>query len=241
MSVGDRLARGDKSANFSVQSTLSDFGNDLLFNEDEVAEKYGLTPYEVEEWQQRRLAGDTIPDLETAAVLAEKKSSKEKLGFTVTDKRFLLSSLGQAAPVEERKFPEPVYASLTPILDRILVMRVTPDKNLEIQEDGSVVNKTSGIAMPAKYRQHSNTAVVLKTGDFVIVGGQKIPMDEVVRPGDRVTYGDYNSEVFLLSEKLTRQLCDEVKVNYEKDPQGLRIVRVQDVRGVERPVEVKSE
>lgn len=241
MSVGDRLARGDKSANFSVQSTLSDFGNDLLFNEDEVAEKYGLTPHEVEEWQARRLAGDDIPDLETAAIRKEKEESKKKLGFTVTDKRFLLTSVDDKPSAQERKYPDTEYASTTPILDRILVMRVAPDKNLEILDDGSVRNKTTGMVMPAKYRQHSNIAVVLATGDFVIVGGLRIPMSEVVRPGDRVTYGDYNSEVFYMPEKAVRDLCDVVKVNYEKDPQGLRIVRVQDVRVVERPVEVKSE
>jgi hypothetical protein len=51
-----------------------------------------------------------------------------------------------------------------------------------------------------------------------------------------VTYGDYNSEVFLMDEAKVQQLCDAVQMNYEEDPEGLRVVRVQDVRGVEREI-----
>jgi len=70
----------------------------------------------------------------------------------------------------------------------------------------------------------------------VIIGGQKVPMSDIVRVGDRVTYGDYNSEVFHMDEKRVIALCDAVQMNYEKDEEGLRIVRVQDVRLVEREV-----
>jgi hypothetical protein len=77
--------------------------------------------------------------------------------------------------------------------------------------------------------------VVLAVGKFVILGGQRIAMDEVVRVGCRVTYGDYNSEVFHMSEERQQALCDAVQFNYFTDEDGLRVVRVQDVRGVEYP------
>jgi hypothetical protein len=51
-----------------------------------------------------------------------------------------------------------------------------------------------------------------------------------------VVFGDYTSEVFKLSEEKTRELCDAVEMNYEADPEGLRIVRVQDLRTVEFPI-----
>ena len=57
-----------------------------------------------------------------------------------------------------------------------------------------------------------------------------------VRVGDRVTYGDYNSEVFIMDENKVQELCDAVQMNYEPDPEGIRVVRVQDVRGFEREV-----
>jgi hypothetical protein len=65
-------------------------------------------------------------------------------------------------------------------------------------------------------------------------------MSEVVRVGDRVTYGDYNSEVFLMDEDKVKELCDAVQMNYEPDPEGLRIVRVQDVRGFEYPIKLRA-
>jgi hypothetical protein len=37
-----------------------------------------------------------------------------------------------------------------------------------------------------------------------------------------------------MDEAKVQQLCDAVQMNYEEDPEGLRVVRVQDVRGVER-------
>ena len=74
------------------------------------------------------------------------------------------------------------------------------------------------------------------TGTMVILGGQRIPMEEIVSIGDRVTYGDYNSEVFVMDEKKVRELCDRVQMNYTEDPEGVRIVRVQDIRGFEREI-----
>lgn len=91
--------------------------------------------------------------------------------------------------------------------------------------------------MPAKYRQHSNTGVVLAIGQFVVIGGCKTPLSDVVKVGDRVTYGDYNSEIAYLHEDIVKALCDAVQLNYVEDEDGTRIVRIQDVRGVEPQVE----
>jgi hypothetical protein len=62
-------------------------------------------------------------------------------------------------------------------------------------------------------------------------------MGEVVRVGSRVTYGDYNSEILIMSEPRIQVLCDAISFNYFKDDDGLRVVRVQDVRGVEDPID----
>lgn len=157
-------------------------------------------------------------------------------GITVIDRRpnWLSTAEVKEAPVAPKKYPDKKYKLFSPILDRILVKRCAEGPDMKIMEDGSVLNTKTGLVIAAKYRQHSNIGVVLATGAFVILGGQRIPMDEVVRVGDRVTYGDYNSEVFLMDEKKVEELCDLVKMNYEADPEGLRVVRVQDVRGVER-------
>jgi hypothetical protein len=61
-------------------------------------------------------------------------------------------------------------------------------------------------------------------------------MGEVVRVGDRVTYGDYNSEILVMSKERVLALCDAISFNYFDDYAGLRVVRVQDVRGVEHEV-----
>ena len=61
-------------------------------------------------------------------------------------------------------------------------------------------------------------------------------MNDVVQVGDRVTFGDYNSEVFKQGDEKTQKLCDAVQMNYEADPEGLRVVRVQDIRVIERPL-----
>ena len=60
-------------------------------------------------------------------------------------------------------------------------------------------------------------------------------MRHIVRPGDRVTFGDYNSEVYKQPVEKTQKMCDAVQMNYEADEEGLRVVRVQDIRTVERP------
>jgi co-chaperonin GroES (HSP10) len=178
-------------------------------------------------------------ELHNVAEEEEKDLSKT---ITVIDRRVnYLSEPVDVKPVQlpAQKFPDKEYGVFSPILDRILVKRCADDKDMELLEDGSVRNKKTGLIIAAKYRQHSNVGIVLATGAFVVVGGQRVPMDEVVRVGDRVTYGDYNSEVFPMKEARVRELCDSVGMNFFEDETGTRIVRVQDVRGIER--EVKSE
>ena len=156
-------------------------------------------------------------------------------GLEVIDRRHnYLSETVKEAPKAPKKFPEKKFGTFSPILDRILVKRCTESPDLKIMEDGSILNTKTGLITAAKYRQHSNVGIVLATGSLVILGGQRIPMEEIVRIGDRVTYGDYNSEVFPMDEEKVKALCDAVQMNYEEDPEGLRIVRVQDVRGTER-------
>lgn len=206
MSVGDRLARGDKAAQFSAGTS----------SVDDPIELHNVAP-EIE-----------IPEVNGKPL------------FTVTDRRSFSETrdLPAASPVPEKpaRFPEFEYTTFKPILDRILVKRVSTDKNKEILDDGSERDKRTGLITAAKFRQHSNVGVVLAAGDFVVVGGVKIPMEEVIRPGDRVTYGEYNAESANVPADKVRVLADAVQLDYQDDELGLWIVRVQDVRGVESPI-----
>lgn len=232
---GDLLARGARSAQFAASgSELSEFEYDFKVRRDVVKEKYGLNDSEIAEYELRINAGERF-SLDTAA------SRDEQLwaGITVIDRRPTYSEEvdeAKLAPVIAKKYPEKKYGAFTPILDRILVKRCAESADMKILPDGSVLNTKTGLVVAAKYRQHSNIGVVLAAGPFVILGGQRIPMGEAVRVGDRVTYGDYNSEIFLMDESRVQTLCDAVQMNYEEDAEGLRVVRVQDVRGVEREV-----
>ena len=237
--IGDKLARGMKAAQFAAGgSELSDFEYDLRTRREVVAEKYGLSEMDIESYQLRLDEGERIDlkSVETNKELADE--------LVVIDKR--PTFMGQDTDVKAvaeapQKYPDKTYSLFTPILDRILIKRCTESKEMELLEDGSVRNKKTGLIIAARYRQHSNIGVVLAVGKFVILGGQRIPMEEVVRKGDRVTYGDYNSEVFHMSEDRQQALCDDVQFNYFADDDGLRVVRVQYVRGVEHPIEVPSE
>jgi len=115
-------------------------------------------------------------------------------------------------------------------------MRINDDPEEEMLEDGSTRNRRTGLITAAKYRQHSNTGIVIGLGKYVVLSGVKFDIEEFVSIGDKVTFGDYNSEVFPMDEKKARALCEALQVNYVKDPKGLRIVRVQDVRGFERKI-----
>jgi co-chaperonin GroES (HSP10) len=230
---GDLLARGAKSAQFAAGGgDLSEFEYDFKVRRDVVKEKYGLNDSEIAEYELRINAGERF-SLDTAA------SREEQLGagITVIDRRPTYSEEiddAKAAPVAAKKYPEKKYSLFTPVLDRLLIKRCAESADMKILPDGSVLNTKTNLVVAAKYRQHSNIGIVLAAGPFVILGGQRVPMEDAVRVGDRVTYGDYNSEVFLMDEAKVQQLCDAVQMNYEEDPEGLRVVRVQDVRGVER-------
>jgi co-chaperonin GroES (HSP10) len=159
--------------------------------------------------------------------------------FTVTDKRpsYLDTRLQEAEVIKpvELKFPEPEYTTFKTILDRVLVKRVPTDKNVEVLSDGSLRDKRTGFIIPSKYRQHSNVGVVVAIGDFVTVGGVKVPMEDIVNVRDRVTYGEYNAEAFTISKEKAQELCDDLRINYSgSDEETFWIVRVQDIRGVER-------
>ena len=229
---GDLLARGGKSAQFAAGGgDLSDFEYDFKVRRDVVKGKYGLSDAEIEEYDIRITAGERF-SLPTAAEREEQLGA----GITVIDRRPTYNEEVEAvkvAPVAEKKWPEKNFSLFRPILDRVLIKRCAESSDMKIMSDGSVLNTKTGLVIAAKYRQHSNIGIVLATGKFVILGGQRIAMEEVVRVGDRVTYGDYNSEVFHMDEARVRQLCDAVQMNYEQDDEGLRVVRVQDIRGVE--------
>lgn len=102
------------------------------------------------------------------------------------------------------------YLEFRPILDRIIVKRLD-----ECDE--------TGITVPKKYRQHSNKGIVVAIGDFVVLGGLRVPLSDLVNVGDIVLVGEYNSEKF------------------EKDGEELWIVRLQDVRGIEKFIPAPSE
>ena len=232
--TGDKLARGCKTAQFTAGgSDMSDFEYDVRTRREIVSDKYGLSEAEIAAFEVRMNAGEHI-------ALASVETQKEfGLDITVIDRR--PTFMGQdtevkAAALPELKYPEKSYGEFRPILDRILIKRCAENKDMELLEDGSVMNKKTGLITAAKYRQHSNVGVVLATGRFVILGGQRIDMGEVVRVGDRVTYGDYNSEILVMSKERVLALCDAISFNYFDDDAGLRVVRVQDVRGVEHEV-----
>src|SRR5271157_4016023 len=233
--IGDTLAKGALSAQFAgASSNISDFENDVIYmGVEEVCTKYGLSQADYDEAQARREAGQHLPDLTPVAL-----QDTLEVGFSITDhrKNYLSESTEAAAVKAEapKKYPEPTYGTARPILDRILVMRISDDPDTELLEDGSTRNKKSGLITAAKYRQHSNVGIVLAAGGFVVLGGLRIPMEELIKPGYKVVFGDYNSEVFPMDKMKAEALCDVVGVNYVDDQQGLRIVRVQDVRTVEK-------
>lgn len=223
---GDVLARGERSAQFRAGvSELSEFEHDLAVGAENLRTKYGLSEAEIEHYQELRTSGERF-DL--------KPVQAEELPSLVSNEDRWKSKV---VPAKLKKFADRKYSDPTTILDRVLVKRVPedPDK-FEILQDGSLRDRDTGFVIPYAYRQHNNLGIVLKTGQFVILGGVKIPMEDVVRPGDRVKFGDYNSEVFTMDEKRVEELCDAVQMNFENDPEGLRVVRVQDIRTIERPV-----
>jgi co-chaperonin GroES (HSP10) len=229
--VGDKLARGDQSAQFSAGAGLSDFQHDLAVRPEIVPEKYGLSPVEVAQYLVQRERGEALPDLK--AVDTDEPQDIAG-GVSVVDKRHTYDS----KPVKkaEKKFADKEYSDPSTILDRVLVKRIPEDEDkFEVLEDGSLRNKETGFLIPFAYRQHNTIGIVLAVGQFVVLGGVKVPLNTIVRPGDRVTYGSYNCEVYKQSKEKTQRMCDAVQMNYEADEEGLVVVRVQDIRTVERP------
>jgi len=233
---GDVLARGCPTAQFAgASSGITDFENDFIYMDvEEVMNKYGISQADYDEYSALRMEGNHLPDLTPTDL-----QKKLDVDFEVTDHRhnYLSEPLTPAKPVAlaVKKFPDVTYGTARPILDRILVMRISDDPDTELLEDGSTRNKKSGLITAAKYRQHSNVGIVLAAGGFVVLGGLRVPMEELIKPGFKVVFGDYNSEVFPMDRKKAEALCDNIGVNYVDDQQGLRLVRVQDVRTVEVP------
>ena len=155
-------------------------------------------------------------------------------GITVIDKRSRFDS--EPVKVAEPKFPEKQYGNFTPILDRVLVKRVSDDKNMEMMEDGSLRNKSTGFIIPAKYRQHSNVGVVLAVGDFVVMGGVKTTLSDIIKPGYRVLFGEYNCEKLKVPDEQVEAMCDAIGIEFEAS-EDLDVVRIQDCRGIYKPVE----
>ena len=241
-STGDKLASGHKTAQFSVQSGLSDFGNDLIYmTPEELVLKYGISEAQVEMYKSNRDAGNKLPDLVPVAIAEQMERDRQEaadLGYKVTDSRLSVAKVVAAPP---EKYPAKEYTTLKPILDRILIKRVNGDPKEEELSDGSTRNRNTGIITPAKWRQHNNIGIVLAVGDFVVMGGVKTSMWDIVRPGDRVTFGDYNTEKFTMDDEKVQAMCDALKINYTNDPEGLRVVYIQNIRGIEHPIEVASE
>lgn len=98
----------------------------------------------------------------------------------------------------------PEYEPFEPILDRILIRRIEADVAV------------GDLSIPEQYRQHTNRGEVVAIGDFVELGGETYPLDQFVNVGDRLLYGEYTAECF------------------QRDGEDLWLVRIQDVRGVER-------
>ena len=233
---GDVLARGAGSAQFSAGgSNLTDFEADLIYKEvAEVMGKYGLTQEEYDKYHAARDTGEKLPDLRPV------DEQTLEVGFSVNDHRTNYLStpteVKAAETMRSKKFSDSTYESPQTLLDRILVMVISDDPNVELMEDGSTRDKKTGLITAAKYRQHSNVGIVLLAGQWVVTGGVKTPMSDVLKPGDKVVYGDYGSEKLPMDDSKAEALCDALSVNYEKTEQGLRVVRVQDVRVVYRRV-----
>src|SRR6202790_3068792 len=234
---GDVLARGAASAQFGGATSITDFENDFIYlTVEEVNEKYGLSLAEDDTYAALKGSGQPLPDLTPVAL-----QETLEVGFSISDhrKNYLSEATEPSAVKAEatKKFPEPEFMPMQTLMDRILVMVISDDPDVELLEDGSSRNKKTGLISTSKYRQHSNVGIVLLAGQWVVVSGVKTPMTEIVNPGDKVIYGDYGSEKMPDSfDKKAEAICESLGINYDKTEQGIRIVRVQDVRTVERRV-----
>lgn len=181
--------------------------------------------------------GSAVNDEIVLHNVAEEEPQELTSGITVIDRRSRFDS--EPVKKAEPKFPEKQYEPFKPILDRVLIKRVAEDKNMEMLEDGSMRDKRTGFIIPAKYRQHSNIGVVLAVGDFVVMGGVKTHLSDIVKPGYRVLFGEYNAEKLKIPDEQVQAMCDAIGVEFEAS-EDLDVVRVQDIRGVYKPVEVSN-
>lgn len=93
----------------------------------------------------------------------------------------------------------------TPILDRVLIRRRKSETK-------------SAIEIPDAYRQAERRGTIVAVGQFVVAGGTRIPMGDILVVGDDVLFGEYNAE----------------PIEVEGVEGELVLVRVQDIRGVYR-------
>ena len=230
MPVGDKLARGDRSAAFGgAGSSITDFEQDFAFlTKAEIEEKYGLSETEYDVYDKLRVDGQKLPELTPVG------TQEIGPGFTVTDRR-MFNALPEAKQVETKvsQFPVKEYRTGKAILDRLLVKRIEDDPDIEVLEDGSARNRVTGMFIPASYRQHNNKGLVLRVGDGVGIGGEYFPMNLFVKCGDKVTFGSYNTEKFVMEYKQAKALCDSLQIDHNEDDEPFQIVRIQDVRLVE--------
>jgi len=113
------------------------------------------------------------------------------------------------------------------------VKRIEDDPDIEVLEDGSARNRVTGMFIPASYRQHNNKGIVLRVGNYLGIGGACFPLSDFVKPGDKVTFGSYNTEKFTMEFKQAKVLCDSLEIDHNEADEGFWIVRIQDVRLVE--------
>jgi len=129
----------------------------------------------------------------------------------VKDTRRLTVETVTTPTLESKSADTSTYTPFKAIMDRIQV------KVLDEQVQGE-----DGVMVAPKYRQHSNKGIVVSVGDWVIIGGKMAPID-FIKPGDKVLFGEYNCEKFVEGDQ-----------EYE-------LVRVQDIRGVERMIDTSAE
>jgi co-chaperonin GroES (HSP10) len=104
------------------------------------------------------------------------------------------------------------YQPFKTILDRILVKRV------------AAASTADGFEISEKYREKSLWGEVVAVGDFVVLGRECHKITDFVDVGDRVRYGEMTAEPFDQGAG-TDQL--------------MWLVRLQDIRGVERLIRSK--
>lgn len=90
-----------------------------------------------------------------------------------------------------------------PVLDRILLRKI------------EAVQEKNGIAIPETY-QESNKYEVVALGDFVMFGGERVPLSDLLSIGDVVLVSQYNVE------------------RIEIEDGEFWLSRIQDVRGKQR-------